>query len=66
MKKPQDAIKELIRLGFSQKEISDHTFIPTSTISRILNSQKPNPRWETVEALNSFLETINKFEDESL
>lgn len=66
MKTPKEIIKKLTQLGFSQKEISHHTGIPQPTLSRILNSDKSSPRWQTVYALNSFLETVNNFEDENI
>lgn len=65
MKNPQEIIRELIKLGFSQRQISKHTQVPEAAISRILRS-KQNPRWQTVEALQSFLDTVAKFDDESI
>lgn len=64
MKKPQILLKEILALGFTQQEISTHTRIPQPTLSRILNNPNSNPRWQTVEALQSFLDTVNKFDDE--
>lgn len=66
MRNPQTIVKQLISLGFTQYEIFEHTKIPQPTISRILNCPNINPRWHTVEALNSFLETVSKFEDENI
>jgi len=66
MKKPQTILKEILALGFTQLEISAHTHIPQPTLSRILNDSNSNPRWQTVEALQSFLDTVNQFDDESI
>jgi predicted transcriptional regulator len=66
MKKPQEIIKELIKMGFSQREISEHTQVPSSTICRILKGKHTNPRWRTVESLNYFLDTVGKFDDENI
>lgn len=65
MKNPQEIIKKLINLGFKQCQISKHTQVPEAAISRILRG-KQNPRWQTVEALQSFLDTVDKFDDESI
>ncbi len=53
-------------MGFTQNEISVHTKIPQPTISRILNDPTCNPRWQTVAALQSFLDTVNQFDDETI
>lgn len=65
MNSPQCIIKKLISLGYKQSDISKHTQVPESAISRILHG-KQNPRWQTVEALQSFLDTVNQFDDESI
>ena len=65
MKNPQEIIRGLIKLGFSQRQISKHTQVTEAAISRILRG-KQNPRWQTVEALQSFLDTVAKFDDESI
>jgi len=65
MKNPQYIIKKLISLGYKQRDISKHTQIPESAISRILHG-KQNPRWQIVDALQSFLDTVNKFDDENI
>lgn len=65
MKNPQEIIRGLIKLGFSQRQISKHTQVPEAAISRILRG-KQNPRWQTVEALQSFLDTVSKFDDENI
>ncbi|OCG24197.1 hypothetical protein A9G45_02595 [Gilliamella sp. HK2] len=66
MKKPQEIIEELIKMGFSQREISEHTQVPPSTVCRILKGEHINPRWQTVAALQSFLDTVKQFDDENI
>jgi predicted transcriptional regulator len=66
VKNPQILLKEILSLGFTQNEISIHTKIPQPTISRILNDPTCNPRWQTVAALQSFLDTVNQFDDENI
>lgn len=66
VKKPQIILKEILALGFTQHEVSIHTQIPQPTLSRILTNPNSNPRWQTVEALQSFLDTVDKFDDESI
>lgn len=66
VKHPQTLLKEILALGFTQHEISIHTKVPQPTISRLLNDPTCNPRWQTVEALQSFLDTVNKFDDENI
>lgn len=66
VKNPQIILKEILALGFTQHEVSLHTQIPQPTLSRILTNPECNPRWQTVEALQSFLDTVDKFDDESI
>lgn len=66
VKTPQILLKKILKLGFTQNEISAHTKIPQPTISRILNDPTCNPRWQTVAALQSFLDTVNQFDDETI
>lgn len=66
MKSPKEIIMSLKRLGFTQREISKHTHVPAPTISKILKGTTQNPRWQTVEALQSFLDTATHFDDENI
>lgn len=66
MKHPQKILKDLLALGFTQREISIHTKVPQPTISRLLNDPSCNPRWQTVEVLQSFLDTATQFDDENI
>lgn len=65
MKNPQEIIRILIGLGFTQREISEHTQVPASTICKILKGGQ-NPRWQTAAALQSFLDTVKQFDDENI
>lgn len=65
MKSPQENIKMLLSLGFTQREISKHTQVPAPTICKILKGDQ-NPRWQTAAALQSFLDTVKQFDDENI
>lgn len=66
MRSPKEIIMALKSLGFTQRDISKHTQVPAPTINKILKGITQNPRWQTVEALQSFLDTTTQFDDENI
>ncbi|MEN3259077.1 helix-turn-helix transcriptional regulator [Sodalis endosymbiont of Spalangia cameroni] len=53
-KTPQEVVRSLLELGFTQKDLEKDTGVKQPSISRILTGKNADPRISTVRALEQF------------